>query len=1168
VPLLSRDQCPVEIMRWICHTLTREMLCNHRGRKRNWSVPELNYIHNVENMDSHFRTIIEHSREAVIVLQQCQVQYANRAASTILATPNPLLIGADISKYFHTDDRKNIIQEIHRFVETVPVGSSEIHPLKIVDGDGFERPIKMRMVMTKWQSKSAILCYLTDMSAEMRAVAELQERDAIFNVLIGRAYNGIVVIQNNQVVYLNEQMASILGYEKTELVGTRIKDHIHSDEVSKVLDHYSRQTQGDSAPVIFESRLIHKNGRSIDVQLNAEIVMFNGQLANFVFVRDITERKQQQAALERQNRELTTLFKAATAISSDLSLDKVLEAVSLQMIHALVVTGCSISLWHEDENILETLADYSYNPNKQTEEPGTIYNLDDYPATLAVLESREPLVIRNDDEAADAAELTLMREFGIFDLLILPLIARDRVIGIVELFNEEIYHDFSEEDIRLASSLAAQAAVAVENATLFAQAQAEIVERQRAESRANRYLEQQIIVNQLALTLGQLTRLDDIYHAIYVQVNSLLLVDTFIISFYDGETEMIRAGYVNSYGRHVNIQTLPDIPLAEEGKGMQSRVIRSGLPLCVSEFADAQKYFQTVHTIRKDGTVLENQYSEKQGEITQSQLFVPMKIGGKCMGVMQVQSEQKNAYTQDDVDLLSSLANMAAIAIQNARLLAKTRNQGMQMDQIVSSVPDGVILLDAGQRLMMANPAAQEYLPLLANISFGEVLTHLGERPLPELLEAPPKGLWHEVESNGRYYDVVARAIETEQAPGGWMMVIHDVTREKEVQTRLEQQNRLAAVGQLAAGIAHDFNNIMTVINLYTDLVQRSEKQISDSARKRLEIIGQQSYRAADLIEQILDFSRRSVIERRPMDFLPFLKEVVKLLERTLIENIDIELKFEEGIYTINADPTRMQQIIMNLAVNARDAMPTGGKLSFALSLLHVNVEDSDTESELSPGSWLKLKISDNGTGIEEDVLPHVFDPFFTTKAPGQGSGLGLAQVWGIVKQHEGHISVSTLEGRGTSFLLYLPLYNEETPVHVQSLPNDVIDGSKETILVVEDNVMTREVIVECLATLNYEVKTAVNGLEAFEIMENHRDDITLVISDVVMPEMGGVSLLEKLRARGWETAVILLTGHPLNKELDEALSFPNVEWISKPVTLEQLADVVNRQLEVRLLVK
>jgi CheY-like chemotaxis protein len=149
-----------------------------------------------------------------------------------------------------------------------------------------------------------------------------------------------------------------------------------------------------------------------------------------------------------------------------------------------------------------------------------------------------------------------------------------------------------------------------------------------------------------------------------------------------------------------------------------------------------------------------------------------------------------------------------------------------------------------------------------------------------------------------------------------------------------------------------------------------------------------------------------------------------------------------------------------------------------------------------------------------------------------------------------------------------LPLYNEETPVHVQSLPNDVIDGSKETILVVEDNVMTREVIVEGLATLNYEVKTAVNGLEAFEIMENHRDDITLVISDVVMPEMGGVSLLEKLRARGWETAVILLTGHPLNKELDEALSFPNVEWISKPVTLEQLADVVNRQLEVRLLVK
>ena len=376
--------------------------------------------------------------------------------------------------------------------------------------------------------------------------------------------------------------------------------------------------------------------------------------------------------------------------------------------------------------------------------------------------------------------------------------------------------------------------------------------------------------------------------------------------------------------------------------------------------------------------------------------------------------------------------------------LKKTQKQAQQVEQILSSVPDGVVLLDANQCLMMANPAAQEYLSLLVEVEIGDVLTGLGKRPLSEFLEAPQDGLWHGVVVKERYFDVVARALETDPSIGGWVLVIHDVTREKEVQTRLQQQNRLAAVGQLAAGIAHDFNNIMTVISLYTDLVDRSEKQLSPNARKRLEIISQQSNRAADLIEQILDFSRRSVLEQRPMDFLPFLKEIIKLLDRTLIENVHISLQFDDGAYVVNADPTRMQQMLMNLAVNARDAMPNGGELRFQLSSLFVT-ESVNHDLELDKGHWLRLLVSDSGTGIEQDVLPHVFDPFFTTKEPGSGSGLGLAQVWGIIKQHEGHITVSTIVDRGTTFTLYLPLCNQDSPELSGDLPQDVADGSKET---------------------------------------------------------------------------------------------------------------------------
>lgn len=1116
-------------------------------------------------MDTPYRTIVEHSREAVVILQQCQIKYINRSASTILAFTEQSLTGRDFLSLLHPQCPKAVIQDICNLAENTLPEISKKHSITIVDGNGVEKVLIMRLVSMTWHSEPALLCFLTESLVDFKTGVSSQEREAIFNSLIDRAYNGIVVVQNHKVVYLNEQLVEILGYTASEMIGTEIHQYIHPDEIPLVLDRYTRRMAGENVPQLYESRMVHKNGRFINVQFNADSVFYQGEPADFVFIRDITERKQQQAVLERQNRELNTLFKASSAISSNLSLDKVLETVAVQMIHALGAGGCSISIWHQEEHTVETLVNFSFDPNKEQESVGSTFALNDYPATLAVLETREPCLIHGDDENADAAELALMKKSGIFVLLMLPLIARDRVIGIVELFDEEIQRHFTCTEIQLASSLAAQAAVALENARLYTQAQAEISEKLRAEKRATRYLNQQLIVNQFALSLGQLTTLDDIYKEIFGQVSSVMPVDIFIISYYDADTGLIRAGYVQAHGQVLDVNTLPSLPIAARGKGVQSQVIHTLQPVYIADKSEAIARLQTHHAIYKDGSVAGSVVPASSDDVPHSHLLVPMMLGGKAIGVMQVQYEEKDAYSQADIDLLTGLANMAAIAIQNAHLLERTREQAKQVDQIVNSVPDGVLLLDANKRLIMANPAAQSYLPLLAEIEIGEPLVQLGERPLSELLESAPKGLWHEVVGGNRYFDVVARAIEAGPAPGGWVMVIHDVTQEREANIRLQQQDRLAAVGQLAAGIAHDFNNIMTVISLYTDLVERSETQLSAKTQERLQIISQQSNRAADLIEQILDFSRRSVLERRAMDFLPFLKEVIKLLDRTLIENIHIHLVHEVDDYVINADPTRMQQMIMNLAVNARDAMPLGGELKFSLSSLWVNGEDGAVEADLKPGHWLRLQASDTGTGIEPDVLPHVFDPFYTTKEPGKGSGLGLAQVWGIVTQHEGHITVTTVADQGTTFSIYLPLLVQDAPTLSTDFLPDVTGGSQETLLVVEDNIATREVLVECLWALDYKVITAVNGLNALEIMKTQGDSISLIISDVVMPEMGGISLLKTLREGGWKTAVILLTGHPLNKELDETLTYPDVEWLPKPVTLEQLADAVSQGLELKV---
>ncbi len=506
---------------------------------------------------------------------------------------------------------------------------------------------------------------------------------------------------------------------------------------------------------------------------------------------------------------------------------------------------------------------------------------------------------------------------------------------------------------------------------------------------------------------------------------------------------------------------------------------------------------------------------------------------------------------------------------ERALLIAEIREQAHRVQQIINTVPEGVLLLSAAGQVILANPVAKKDLVALADARVGDTLTRLGARSLAEVLTSPPKGLWHEVTAGSRRFEVIARPMENGPQTSGWVLVVRDVTHEREIQQNIQQQERLAAVGQLAAGIAHDFNNIMAVIVLYAGTSLRTP-DLAPDVRKRLETISEQAKRAIDLIQQILDFGRRAVLERLPMDLLPFLKEQVKLLERTIPENIRIDMTYGTGEHTIHADPTRIQQAIMNLAVNARDAMtlsssvetPEGGELCIRLERIQIEDSKDAPLPDMEAGEWVRLAVSDTGTGIPADVLPHIFDPFFTTKAPGQGTGLGLAQVWGIVKQHGGHIDVATKVGEGTTFTLYLPALLEHQPEAPTLKTEDLVRGQGETILVVEDNARTREALVDTLELLNYRVLTAKNGREALTLFERHPEEIALVLTDAVMPEMGGIALFHALKQRELAVPVVILTGHTMEKELED-LQVKGLDGrLLKPPSLEQLAEVVARVLK------
>ena len=555
-------------------------------------------------------------------------------------------------------------------------------------------------------------------------------------------------------------------------------------------------------------------------------------------------------------------------------------------------------------------------------------------------------------------------------------------------------------------------------------------------------------------------------------------------------------------------------------------------------------------------------------------VVVPILVEGRRIGGLALAASEPRPWGTEEMALVEAVGRQLGGAVGRLRLLAQVQEQARQVRQIMDMVPEGVLLLDADGQVILANPVAEKDLAILAGARIGDTLTHLGDRSLAELLTPPPKGLWHEVVIAGRRFEVIARLLEAGLEPEGWVLVIRDVTREREIQQRIQQQERLASVGQLAAGIAHDFNNIMATIVLYAQMLSRME-DLSPRDREWLATVNRQAKQATGLVQQILDFSRRSVLERRPLDLSPLLKEHVKLLERTLPENIEIKLVYGRDEYTVYADPTRMQQVMMNLGLNARDAMPEGGKLRFGLErvpTLPPGLRPSPPQAkETEGGEWVQVTVSDTGIGIPPDVLPHIFDPFCTTKAPGEGSGLGLAQVYGIVKQHEGEIDVQSQAGQGTTFTVYMPAL----PVH----PAEAVDrelpplakGQGETVLVVEDDRATREALVDSLELLNYRVLAAANGREALAILERQTSEVSedfrslgvaLVLSDVVMPGMGGIELLQALKERGLAVRVVMLTGHPLEEELESLRAQGMSDWLFKPPSLEQLAEVVARALD------
>jgi PAS domain S-box-containing protein len=423
-------------------------------------------------------------------------------------------------------------------------------------------------------------------------------------------------------------------------------------------------------------------------------------------------------------------------------------------------------------------------------------------------------------------------------------------------------------------------------------------------------------------------------------------------------------------------------------------------------------------------------------------------------------------------------------------------------------------------------------------------------------------GVWNHTKKGGDRIEV-----EITSHPINWngrrarVAFARDVTEKKRLDQQLRQAQKMEAVGRLAGGIAHDFNNLLGVIIGYSEILQDGLSQNEPLSRKAA-AIKRAGLRAASLTRQLLAFSRKQVLDLSVLNLNTVVTDTLKMLQRLISEDIETSVVLAPELGSIKADQGQIEQVIMNLALNARDAMPGGGKLTIATVNADVDGLHSRHHSAVLPGSYVLLTVSDTGYGMSAETQSHIFEPFFTTKEMGKGTGLGLATVYGVVKQSGGYIWVDSESERGTTFEIYLPRVCEAAP-----MPNAVKGTQKtargsETVLVVEDAQPLRELASELLKDNGYAVLEAANGADAIQLVERHQGLIDLLLTDVIMPGMGGRQLAERLMPRLPKMKVLYMSGYTDDAIVHHGILEPGIALIQKPFTAETLTRRVREVLQ------
>jgi PAS domain S-box-containing protein len=552
-------------------------------------------------------------------------------------------------------------------------------------------------------------------------------------------------------------------------------------------------------------------------------------------------------------------------------------------------------------------------------------------------------------------------------------------------------------------------------------------------------------------------------------------------------------------------------------------------------WAAAHRQAVVVPDVFVDGRILAVDWFRQHG--FRSAYIVPIVHQDALLGVLALNGRAPFNFDQEDRQLLESFVSQAALAIRNARLYQEAREARDFLRSIAENSPAGIVTTDVRGRITYWSPRAEELLGYRADEVQGRPVADLqrggldAARALMRRLRTGERIREHETEivaRDGRWVECRFSLALLRDAAGamiGTLAILEDTSERKRLEAQLRQAQKMEAVGRLAGGIAHDFNNLLAVIMGHSDLIKSVLKK-GDALAHDVEQIRRASERAASLTRQLLAFSRRQFLQPQVIDVNTLVGNLATMLHRLIGEDIQLELRLDPEAGRVSADPGQLEQVIVNLAVNARDAMPEGGRLTLETAPAGLDQAFVATHPGSTTGPHVRVSIHDTGCGMGPDVLSHLFEPFFTTKEPGRGTGLGLSTVYGIVKQHRGYIDVTSEEGRGSSFGVYLPRV-EARPTTERPAPRERLrPGGRETVLFVEDEVALRDLMHRVLAKGGYTVLAAGDGLDALALVEAHPGPIDVVVTDVIMPRMSGPELAARLRARDPKIRLLYVSGY------------------------------------------